>query len=108
MMIFFNECRGTTQELVSNGKDLNSRKIAEKKIVALIAVPDSNLKTVECVGSAIKIAYASGEYDYFGDFNAAFPTLNTTIIHYDSEEIALKKMKDFYWAVSKNTGAFMF
>ena len=111
MIIFFNEFHGQTNKLqiIDQLGQLGVARIATENIISVIAVPESSIKFIQCLGDTITVNYYDGDYSCFGDEGqGAFPQVKTVKVTYDSEETALKKMKEFYWAAAKNTGAFMF
>lgn len=80
-----------------------------KKDNALVAVPVANVVMIRQLKDNISIKYHSGNFfAEIADISNSNTDVETIKLCYSSEVDAVKKMKDFYWAMSKNTGAFMF
>lgn len=80
-----------------------------KHEMELVAVPLARITSVTCIQNQITIAYHTGNfYKEKTDLSESYSDISKAILDYENEETATKKMKDFYWSVSKNTSAFMF
>lgn len=90
---------------------INRRKIAGE-IVEFnesreVAIPSGSVKYITCESNIISIRYFDGDYES-NSAGSAFPMIKTAKLLYRNEEKAAAKLKEFYWAVAKNTGAFHF
>lgn len=83
-----------------------------KQADSIRAIPQDCVKQVIYTDSTIKIYYFDGDYDCFAfkEFNgiSSYPQIKVLTIHYESNESALNKMREFYTACKNNDGAYFF
>lgn len=74
-----------------------------KDLGVLRAIPQERIFQIYQTQNVVNIDFNDGSYTEDG-----IHLICNVKIHYETVEDAVKKMKDFYWSLSKNTNAFMF